>query len=67
MPSFPIPGLATNFDPLHILFQNQQALDPESLKLYAENIGLDATDFSICLDLMLRRSAAWPAGLLVAG
>ena len=33
-----------------LLFQNQQALDLESLKLYAENIGLDTTDFSTCLD-----------------
>lgn len=33
-----------------ILFQHQQALDRESLKLYAENMGLDTTDFSNCLD-----------------
>ncbi len=32
------------------LFQNQEALDVGSLKIYAENIGLDAEAFSGCLD-----------------
>ena len=33
-----------------LLFQNQRGLDLESLKLYADNIGLDADVFSTCLD-----------------
>ena len=33
-----------------LLFQNQAALDVESLKLYAEQVGLDADEFSACLE-----------------
>ena len=33
-----------------VLFQNQRALDVESLKLYAETVGLDTEDFGACLD-----------------
>ena len=33
-----------------LLFQNQQALDLDSLTLYAEGMGLNTTDFSTCLD-----------------
>ena len=32
------------------LFANQQALEPESLKKYAADAGLDATTFNACLD-----------------
>lgn len=34
----------------HLLFENHEALDNESLKQYAVDLGLDATIFNECLD-----------------
>jgi protein-disulfide isomerase len=33
----------------HLLFQNQNALEPETLPMYAEQIGLDRAEFEACL------------------
>ena len=33
-----------------VLFENQRALDPASLKSYATRVGLDAEKFGTCLD-----------------
>jgi protein-disulfide isomerase len=33
----------------HVLFQNQNALNPETLPTYAEQVGLDRTEFEACL------------------
>jgi protein-disulfide isomerase len=34
----------------HLLFQNQNALNPETLPAYAEQIGLDRAEFEACLE-----------------
>jgi len=40
----------------YTLFENQQALDVPSLKVYAEEVGLDVASFSDCLDSGAKRA-----------